>query len=77
MPLIMVEGPLIKEVEKKRQLVKELTDVAAKIYGIEHIIVLIRENKPENVGSNTTPGPKSKISPRPSFELHPPITPTS
>ena len=52
MPLIMVEGPLIKEVEKKRQLVKELTDVAAKIYGIKHIIVVIRENKPENIGSN-------------------------
>lgn len=52
MPLIMVEGPPIKDIEKKRQLVKELTDVAAKIYGIEHIIVLIRENRPENVGSN-------------------------
>lgn len=52
MPLIMVEGPPIKEVERKRQLVKELTDVAAKIYGIKHIIVVIRENRPENIGSN-------------------------
>jgi len=52
MPLIMVEGPVIKEVERKRQLVKELTDVASKIYGIEHIIVIIRENSPENIGTN-------------------------
>jgi 4-oxalocrotonate tautomerase len=52
MPLIMVEGPVIKEVERKRQLVKELTDVASKIYGIEHIIVIIRENSLENIGTN-------------------------
>jgi len=53
MPLIMVDGPKIKQVEKKRQLVEKLTDVAVEIYGIdrEHIIVLIRENSPENVGS--------------------------
>lgn len=52
MPIISVEGPPIKEIERKRQLVKELTDVAAKIYKIEHIVVLIRENAPENVGVN-------------------------
>ena len=52
MPLIMIEGPPIKEVERKRQLVKELTDVATKIYGIKHIVVIIRENRPENVGAN-------------------------
>lgn len=52
MPLILVEGPPIKEVERKRQLVKELTDVAVKIYGIKHITVIIRENLPENVGAN-------------------------
>lgn len=50
MPIIMVEGPPIKEIERKRQLVKELTDIAVKIYGIPHITVIIRENKPENVG---------------------------
>jgi len=33
-------------------LVKELTDVAMRIYEIEHITVLIRENQPENVGAN-------------------------
>jgi len=49
MPTIMVEGPPIK-IGQKRELVKKLTDTAVKIYGIEHIIVLIRENSPENVG---------------------------
>jgi len=49
MPTIMVEGPKI-DVEKKRQLVKKLTEAAVEIYGIEHIIVIIRENPPENVG---------------------------
>jgi len=51
MPTIMVEGPPIK-VEQKRELVKKLTDTAVKVYGIEHIVVLIRENPPENVGVN-------------------------
>jgi len=52
MPLISVEGPVIEEVDRKRTLVKELTDVAARGYGLrkEAIIVLIRENSPENVG---------------------------
>jgi len=45
----MVEGPKI-DVEKKRQLVKKLTEAAVEVYGIEHIIVIIRENPPENVG---------------------------
>jgi 4-oxalocrotonate tautomerase len=45
----MVEGPPI-DVERKRELVKKLTEVAVEVYRIEHIIVLIRENPPENVG---------------------------
>ncbi len=49
MPTIMVEGPPIK-IEQKRALVKGLTDAAVKVYKIEHIVVLIRENQPENVG---------------------------
>ena len=52
MPTITVDGPKIQDVELKRQMVKKLTDVAYKIYGIEHITVLIRENPPENVGVN-------------------------
>jgi 4-oxalocrotonate tautomerase len=45
----MVDGPPI-DIERKRQLVKKLTDVAVEVYGIPHIVVLIRENPPENVG---------------------------
>lgn len=52
MPTITVEGPKIQEIERKRELVKKLTEAAAAVYGIakEHIVVLIRENSPENVG---------------------------
>lgn len=52
MPTITVEGPPIQEIERKRQLVKRLTDAAIEIYKIEHIVVLIRENASENVGVN-------------------------
>ncbi|HID32497.1 MAG TPA: 4-oxalocrotonate tautomerase [bacterium (Candidatus Stahlbacteria)] len=41
MPIITVEGQP-----------RRLTEISADIYKIEHIIVLIRENKPENVASN-------------------------
>lgn len=51
MPLIQVDGPYI-DIEKKRRLVKGLTDVAVSVYEIEHIIVLIKENQAENVGAN-------------------------
>jgi 4-oxalocrotonate tautomerase len=52
MPLITVEGPKIEEIERRRELVKKLTDAAFEVYGIarEHIVVLIHENAPENVG---------------------------
>ena len=52
MPFISIEGPVIKEVEKKRSFVQELTDAAIRAYGLpkEAIIVIIRENSPENVG---------------------------
>ncbi|MFA4029417.1 MAG: hypothetical protein GDYSWBUE_000357 [Candidatus Fervidibacterota bacterium] len=50
MPVIRVDGPKI-DTEKKRELARRLTEVAAEIYNMdkEHIIVLIRENAPENV----------------------------
>jgi len=50
MPVIRVDGPQIS-VDKKRELAKRLTEAAAEVYGMgkEHIIVLIRENPPENV----------------------------
>jgi len=52
MPTITVEGPHIKDLDKKRKLVKELTESASEAYGLtkEKIIVLIKENPPENVG---------------------------
>jgi len=49
MPTITVEGPQLG-VDKKRELVKKLTQAAVDVYNIEHIIVLIKENPPENVG---------------------------
>ena len=52
MPTITVDGPKIQDIELKRQLVKKLTEVAVEVYRIEHIVVLIRENAPENVGIN-------------------------
>jgi 4-oxalocrotonate tautomerase len=52
MPTITVDGPKIQDIELKRQMVKKLTDAAYEVYKIEHIVVLIRENAPENVGVN-------------------------
>ena len=49
MPTIGVDGPSIT-VEQKKELVKKLTEDAVEVYGIEHIIVIIRENIPDNVG---------------------------
>ncbi len=52
MPTIQIDGPKIQSMELRRQLVEKLSDAAAEVYGIakEHMIVLIRENAPENVG---------------------------
>ena len=51
MPNITVEGPPIKELEKKRTLAKEMTEAAVRAYGLpkEVIVVVIKENPPENV----------------------------
>ncbi len=48
--MIRVDGPQIS-LDKKRELARRLTEVAAEVYEMdkEHIIVLIRENLPENV----------------------------
>jgi len=52
MPTIQIDGPKIKSMEQRRQLVAKLSEAAAEVYGLakEHMIVLIRENAPENVG---------------------------
>lgn len=51
MPIISIEGPPIPDITVRRTLVKELTASAARAYGMpeEKIIVLIRENSPEQV----------------------------
>jgi len=48
MPTITIEGPPL-DVDKKRELGKRLVDVASEVYGIKNIVVLIKENPPENV----------------------------
>lgn len=52
MPTITLEGPPIKDISVKRKLIKELTEAAVKGYMMppQSIIVLIKENPPENVG---------------------------
>jgi 4-oxalocrotonate tautomerase len=51
MPTVTVEGPKIPDLEKKRALAKEITDVLERVYGLprEAYTVVIRENPPENV----------------------------
>lgn len=51
MPTITVEGPPI-ELDKKRALASGLAETAARVYGLpkDVMIVLIKENPPENVG---------------------------
>lgn len=51
MPIITLEGPPITEKAVRRTLVEELTNSAAKAYGLpkEKIIVLVRENAPDQV----------------------------
>lgn len=51
MPNITIEGPPIKELDTKRIFAKELTEAAVRAYGLpkEIIVVLIKENPPENV----------------------------
>jgi len=52
MPFITVDGPKIDDVDQKRQMVKAFARAASEAYSMdeEHIIVLIRENSPDNVG---------------------------
>ena len=51
MPTITAEGPPIRDLDKKRALVSEITESATKAYGFpaQMIVVVIKENQPENV----------------------------
>jgi 4-oxalocrotonate tautomerase len=52
MPVIRVDGPKMDDLDRKRQMVKAFALAASEAYGMdkEHIVVLIREISPENVG---------------------------
>jgi 4-oxalocrotonate tautomerase len=56
MPHIVVNGPPIKDMDKKRVLVKEITDVIQKVYEVprQAIVIVIREDSSSNVGSGGT-----------------------
>jgi 4-oxalocrotonate tautomerase len=51
MPHISIDGPRIEDLNKKRQLAKDLTRAAVNAYGLpeETIVVIIQEIAPENV----------------------------
>ncbi|MDY6931313.1 MAG: 4-oxalocrotonate tautomerase DmpI [Halobacteriota archaeon] len=56
MPNITIDGPELKDIDAKRELVKSITDAASKAYGIpkEAFVILIRESAPENVAIGGT-----------------------
>lgn len=51
MPCITIDGPRL-DVAKKRELVRDVTEIAVKVYGMpkEAMVVILKENLPENVG---------------------------
>ena len=51
MPVISMEGPAIPDLDKKRKLVRQVTEAAAEAYGLPaaSIIILLKENKADNV----------------------------
>jgi len=51
-PTIIVEGPPLADLDKKRRLVAEMSASASAAFGIpaEAMVVIIRENQPQNVG---------------------------
>jgi 4-oxalocrotonate tautomerase len=52
MPNISIEGPQLADIEVKRRLVSEMTAAAVRAYNLarEAIVIVIKENPPENVG---------------------------
>ena len=53
--MITIEGPP-RDTETKRKLVKQFTTIFKAIYGypegFSHVSIIIRENVPENIGTN-------------------------
>ncbi len=56
MPVIVIYGPKLA-VDKKRELVAKLTDIASQIYEMDKraITILIHEQQAENVGVSGEP----------------------
>jgi 4-oxalocrotonate tautomerase len=56
MPNVTIDGPVIRDVNTKRILVKEVTDALEKAYKLdrEAFVVIIKENPTENVGVGGT-----------------------
>lgn len=56
MPNITIDGPKIENIERKRRLVKEITDALENAYKLprQAYIVVIKENQPENVAIGGT-----------------------
>jgi 4-oxalocrotonate tautomerase len=52
MPIITVEGPSIKDMDRKRTFVAKLTNAAVEAFAFpkEKIVILLRETRPDNVG---------------------------
>lgn len=52
MPNIVIDGPRIDDIDKKRALVESVTAAAVKAYELpaESIVVVIKYNAPEDVG---------------------------
>lgn len=52
MPNVVIDGPKIDDIEIKRTLIKEITDVLEKVYKIPRsaYVIVINEHSPENVG---------------------------
>jgi len=52
MPNITFDGPRIEDIAKKRELVQRVTEAAVKAYGLpkQAMVVVIKENPPENIG---------------------------
>ena len=52
MPVISVDGPAVPNLDRKREFVRTVTDSAVALYDLpgRAIIVLLRENTPDNVG---------------------------
>jgi 4-oxalocrotonate tautomerase family enzyme len=52
MPNVVIDGPVIKDIEVKRTLVKKVTDALENAYKLDRraYVVFIKENSPENAG---------------------------